>query len=476
MKPRQGFPLAWIILSPFLLAVAFSITPRPRLLNTALEGVRQMVDSRLPDGAALKNQEVLAWEPWRIDLWEQSATLAFAGANWDGAIALFLKAQSQGTLSQAGLTNLGEAYLQKGDWMTAVRTWAPLLQAGSAGSELFEKVLDLQWTGQDFAGAGQTARLWLQAEPGNAQPAYRLGLLLCLDHGLEGLPYLLQAAGLDASLSVPIETLRTAIQKGNLENNVSYQRVLLGQALGSLGYWDLAQVEFERAVQADPGYAEGWAYLGEARQHLDQDGLPDLQRAEQLNPASIATQGLLALWYRRNGQAQEAIRYLSALAALEPDQSVWQMELGNTFVQAGDLFQAYASFKRATELEPNSISAWQALADFSVTNLFEIGQVGQPAAARLLELAPDLASGLVINGRVSMALGDWQGAERFLQQALQKDAALPEAYFYLGQFFLGQNRMDEARKNLSRAESLAAKGSNIQVLASRLMKQYFGEN
>jgi predicted Zn-dependent protease len=100
--------------------------------------------------------------------------------------------------------------------------------------------------------------------------------------------------------------------------------------------------------------------------------------------------------------------------------------------------------------------------------------VGQPAAARLLELAPDQAEGLVLQGRVSMALGDWQGAERFLQQGVEKDADLPEAYFYLGQFYLGQYRMDEAHRNLSQSASLAPNGSDIQVLSNRLIKQYFG--
>ena len=42
-----------------------------------------------------------------------------------------------------------------------------------------------------------------------------------------------------------------------------------GRKLASQGQWELAAYAFQAVTQAQPAYAEGWAYLGEALQHLE---------------------------------------------------------------------------------------------------------------------------------------------------------------------------------------------------------------
>jgi tetratricopeptide (TPR) repeat protein len=476
MRLRRLVTPILVILMPSLLALAFQLAPRPAGLQDALEAERQMAAAGLPGPAAVANLEVLAWEPGRLELWEGSGELAAQAGQWDEAIRLFQGAADLGVLSPQGRLQLGQAYLKKNEIDQALAAWQPLLEGGAGGDGLYQQALDLRWKKGDFPGVAQTARLWLRANPQSAQAAYRLGLVLLLDNPFDGLPYLIQAETNNKDLTTEVETLRTLVNKAYLEKDPGYQRVMVGRGLANLGYWDLAARIFEYATRDASQYAEGWAYLGEARQHLGQDGLPALQKALQLNPNSVVAEGFMALWSRRNGLVAQAIQYLNQAAAAEPNEVTWQIELGNSYVQAGDLFAAYTYFKKATEMEPKNLQAWENLLDFSVSNLFELDQIGQPASDQLLALAPGEPAALTLAGRLRMALGDPVEAERFLQQAQQKDAYLPDPYFYLGQLYLSQNRMGEAYQAFARAKELAETGTNIEILASRLIKQYFGGN
>jgi tetratricopeptide (TPR) repeat protein len=262
----------------------------------------------------------------------------------------------------------------------------------------------------------------------------------------------------------------------DLKDDPSYRQLLVGRSLGSLGYWDLAAQSFDRSVKLNPNYAEAWAFLGEADQHLDKDGYPNLQKAQQLGPTSITVQALLALYWRRQGQPEKALPTLQAVAAAEPRQAVWQIELGTTLADMGEINLALAYFQHAVEMEPGSAPYWEILAQFTITNSLNLRTLGLPAARQAVLLAPRDPAALATMGACMYALGDMQEAERFFLRALLANPDYALAHLQLGQVYLQENQYQLAYQHLRKALDLSKNQPEIQGMAQRLLHQYFGSS
>ncbi len=459
---------------PLLIGLALSFSVLPQKLGSEIQAVQQARQNQNPAGMANHLGQVLAWEPWRIDQWEVAGKEALAAENYAQAITFFNTANQLQSLSDEGREALGEAYLAAGDWRQAVATWQVLAAGDNAAQSLFEKILKQQWDHQAFAEALQTAEDWLARYPQSAQAAFSAGLLECAEDPPAAAPFLIQAAKLDPGLIPQVETLQAAIDKAYQEQHEGYRRVVVGRALADLNHWDLARRSFEIATINSPGYAEGWAFLGEAIQQLGEDGSQELKHAAELDPNSLVVKTLLALWNRDNGHPEEAMSLLKQVAALEPGQAVWQMALGDTAAMIGDLYSALGYYERATELEPDNAQTWLALGDFSAVNQVEPREIGLPAARQALILTSNNAPALDLMGRVMLALEDADSAERFLQQAIEKDGAYAAARLHLAQLYLSQSQMDAAYPLLNEAVKLAGKDTQTGALAKRLLARYFG--
>ncbi len=474
MKFEKEFPLRLILLMPLLIGIALSFSVLPQKLGSEIQAARQANQSQNPAGVASHLGQVLAWEPWRTDQWELAGKEALAAGNPSQAITFFTTASQLNALSDAGREALGEAYLAAGDWRQAAAAWQVLAAGDNAPQSLFQKILKQQWDHQAFDEALKTGKEWFARYPQSAQAAFSAGLLECVADPPAAGTFLTRAAALDPSLSSQVDTLQAAIQTAYQEQHEGYRRVIVGRALGSLDHWDLARRSFEIATSAAPDYAEGWAFLGEAKQQLGEDGSPELKHAVELDPDSLVVKALLALWNRDNGHPEEAMTLLKQVSELEPKQAVWQIELGSTAATMGDLYGALGYYQKATELEPDNAQTWLVLGDFSAVNLLEPREIGLPAARQALILSSNSAPALDLMGRVMLALEDADSAERFLQQAMEKDSAYAAARLHLAQLYLSQNQMDRAFPLLNEAVKLAGKDAETAALAKRLLARYFG--
>jgi tetratricopeptide (TPR) repeat protein len=248
---------------------------------------------------------------------------------------------------------------------------------------------------------------------------------------------------------------------------------MIGRALGSIGQWDLAAQAFQQAVSISAGYGEAWGFLGESRYHLDGSGKSELDKALELAPESPVVRALVALYWRRMGEPQKALDHLQAIAAQEPDEPVWKVEIANTLVDTGDLVSAQDYFQQAVKLAPESSLYWQYLARFSAEYDVDPRTLGLPAARKAILLAPEDAAALDTMGQMMTRLGDRASAERFLQRALKSDATYAQAYLHLGQIYLQQD-VRRAHPYLKRAAELAGE-SPEGITARRLLQNYFGE-
>ena len=474
MQKDDQAPLVFGLVLPLILALIISLAPKPWALTAAMDNARQAADNHLPEKAAGYLRQAVQYEPWRAELWVQIAGLELQAGNPVNAIAAFVQASRVSSLSPDQQASLGEAYAAVDDNASAIHVWQALIQSGQASQATFEQLSDLQWQAGDFSGAEQTLRAWLAAQPGNAETAFRLGVLLVSDHPQEAVKFFQEAVSHDAAWQAPVDSLRQALSLADLKDDPSYRQLLVGRSLGSLGYWDLAVQSFNRSIALNPNYAEAWAFLGEAYQHLDKDGYPKLQKAQQLAPDSITVQALLALYWRRQGRPEKALPALQAVAAAEPIQGVWQIEIGTTLADMGEINQALAYFQHAVELEPGSAPYWEMLAQFCITNTMELSTLGLPAARQAVLLAPRDPAALATMGWSMYSLGDMQEAERFYLRALQANPDFAFAHLHLGQVYLQEKQYQLAYQHLHKALDLSKNQPDIQVMAQRLLQQYFG--
>jgi adenylate cyclase len=102
-------------------------------------------------------------------------------------------------------------------------------------------------------------------------------------------------------------------------------------------------------------------------------------------------------------------------------------------------------FRRAIELDPNYAQALAGLADSlaqqSLWRFVPAAQVlpeAAAAAAKALDLAPDLAEAHVAQGHVRSLTGDHEGAVRAFERAIALNPELHEAYYYFGRHCFAQ--------------------------------------
>jgi tetratricopeptide (TPR) repeat protein len=474
MQGNRPVPSYIKIVLPLIILVLLNAFPASYASFEAVQGVRKARSAGRHAETADALRRLAALNPWRTDLWEQIGQAELAAGHTAQAAQAFQQARERGTLSAAGHFALGEAFQQMGDDASAERAWHGLLDTYGPSEQVYERIYQSQRERSDFAAAVDTLRAWQEAAQHNARPAFLLGLLLCIQQPEAALPYLQEAARLDTGFMVSTQTLRGGLALAGLAENPAYGKLLIGRAMGNLGHWDLALEAFQQALALEPAYAEAWAFAGEAQHHLGRGGKTELEAAYQLNPESPVVRALLSLYYRRHGQPERALPFLEAVAAQEPNEPLWQVEIGNTLTEKGDLSAARQRFEHAVEIAPNNSIYWQHLARFSIQNNYDIRGLGLSAARQAILFAPNDPAALETMGWAMLTLGDQSSAERFLQRAVEKDATYAPALLRLGQLHLQQQNTLKAREYLWKAYHLAADDA-IRTVAGRLLRQYFGE-
>ncbi len=471
----EGRLSIWVrILLPLLVLPLLSIAPRPHRLVNDLTEARQAMSAGPHRLAAARLADALAVEPQRVDLFELIARESLAAGDTALALSAYESARRGGHLSLDGWLQLGDIYLRQGQGSPAVGAWQGALSQYGPSSLIYERLFRYQRAGGDLASAAATLQAWAGVDPRNAQVLFLYGEFLAVSAPDQSLQQLLSASQLDSSYSSRVQELRKGLALASTSSSAGYGWVIIGRSLASSGEWDLAEAAFEKATVSEPGYAEGWAFLGEARQQLKRGGKAELDKAISLAPDSILVHGLMALYWRRNGEPDRALKDLEAMIAQEPQEPAWRIELGNIWVDKGDLNTARSCFEQAVQAAPDSVYPLKALAQFSIVNNVDIRNLGLPAARKAVLMNGSDAEALDLMGLALISLDDYSTAERFLQRALQNDPFLAAAYLHLGQVYLQQDDPMKAHDFLTRASDLG-KDEAVGLLARRLLKRYYNE-
>jgi tetratricopeptide (TPR) repeat protein len=193
-----------------------------------------------------------------------------------------------------------------------------------------------------------------------------------------------------------------------------------------------------------------------------------LQAAAQADTAKLPVQERLsrvrANLFSRPDKAQESIRELKAILAVDPRSAEGHLLLGIAYrsVGAADLMgETVAEFRQALALNPDFVPA-----RFYLANVYL--ELGRAARAREeLELALTKAPGqtqfLALLGEAERQLGNPRRAVEVARQALQPDPSFAQARYYLGLALLDLGQRAEAIQELERVAQSGAKMVEVHI-------------
>jgi len=130
-------------------------------------------------------------------------------------------------------------------------------------------------------------------------------------------------------------------------------------------------------------------------------------------------------------------------------------------LQPAALIEAIGSFEAAVEIDPQYALAWAGIARAHSTRPInsdhpplESWRYARRAAARAVEIRPDLADAQVALARVAFFDWEWPTAEAALRRALAIDPDHAEAHCMLGHLLSQRGLQGEARAEMARARDL----------------------
>ena len=405
--------------------------------------------------------------PWRDDLYELAGHAYYYAKEYTKADAAYQKALARDSLSAEGWVAWGDVQYLNNNAGRAAEIWEQALQQKNPSDYLYSRLAQIYQENGDYPKAADSLQRYMSGHSDDASAHYRLGLLLTLSDSNAALSELITASQLDPQLDPAVQTLRTALNLAALNDTPSEQLVIIGRGLGLVNEWKLARAAFEEAVQADGKNAEAWAWLGEANQHIGEEGSEELDKALSLNPNSSTVRGLRGLYFQRSGNYRQAQAEFQSAATIEPNNPTWYVSIGETYSKLGDLIRALEAYQYATTLVPDDAHYWRLLATFCAQNMVNLKDVGIPAAQHAVILSKDDPSSLDLLGWSLLLDARYDDAEKILLRALELDSQNASAHYHLALVYLQIEDRVSARAHLILASDLG----NLD--ADSVLKRYF---
>ncbi|HZY42482.1 MAG TPA: tetratricopeptide repeat protein [Anaerolineae bacterium] len=254
-----------------------------------------------------------------------------------------------------------------------------------------------------------------------------------------------------ANLAAAVDFLRALNQSDRALRSLLLGRVFLAQT-----DLTLAQRAFDTAIEANPAYAEAYAYAGFVRNQLGHDGRARLDRAVEIDRELVVARYFRARSAWQRGDLEQARIDLQTAIQLEPQNRVIAAELGRLSMQRGDLVEAERWLIKARDLNPDDPIGWLVLAELYAGRAYK-PELAIEAAQQAVQHAPTDAEAHVWLGAAYLLNGDRAAAENELQRALslKPDSAL--AQLYLGRLY-GRDT-EPGRDAYERARALDPTGS-----------------
>ena len=227
-----------------------------------------------------------------------------------------------------------------------------------------------------------------------------------------------------------------------------------GDALVALGRSDEAIVEFNRAIELKPGYAD--AYCSRSTAHLS---LGEFERAVMDNDRAIELESDYAAAYNNRGAAHQelgrlhqAIQDYSRAIELEPDNAMTYSNRGDTYLALREFDQAVPDFDQAIELQPDSTRTYH-LRGIAHCSLGRLDQ-GILDYDRAIKLSANDAGPYFNRGTAYLSLKRFDRAVLDYNRAIEIKPDYAAAYCNRGTAYLSLTQFERAVGDFDRAIQL----------------------
>ncbi len=474
-------PLSYIfrILLVGIFVIALGLSPLPHDLTSLMAEADQAAKLGDWKNAATDLGQAGLYYPWRVELASSAARQAFLAGNPQATIDYFSRPGVKAHLVTDDLILWGDAYSQVGEVAQAEAAWKEAANRANS-TAVNQRLADLYLKQKDYPSAIEYLQKLLQLNPADGSRYYLVGLLYAVTDPVNALPYLEQAAALDPALASNAKALLDRIRTADLFDQPAYTLLASGRQLASMGEWGLAVEAFQRATQVDAGYADAWAFLGEARQQLasqagtqySEAGLVELEQALSLDSDSALANTFMSLYWERQQEYEKAQSFARLAVRLNPDDPYLYSQLGNVLSKAGDLPAAQSAYEAAIRINPQDPTFYRVLAQFAMENNIQIRELALPAARQAVSLDPTNPESLDMIAQVLLELQDYRSAERYLLDALQSKPDYAPACLHLGLTYVYLNQTILAHEWLNKAVQLDP-GSWVASQATRMLEYYF---
>jgi len=227
-----------------------------------------------------------------------------------------------------------------------------------------------------------------------------------------------------------------------------------------------AAAAYTEALRLNPRFVSAQIQL--ARVNLlrgDRDGaLRNAQEATQTAPGNVDARVALARSYLQRNDLQNAEIEVKKLLEQWPNVADVHSVNGTLLAVRNKNAEARAAFIRALELMPSHLDAFGGLVALDLKEKRfgdAIARVDQAIAS-----SPNRAELLALGGTVYDQAGQKDKAEQAMRRAIEADPKSSGGYTMLGQFYLKQNRLDDARaqfETLVKQDPAGAVGARTMI-------------
>jgi tetratricopeptide (TPR) repeat protein len=227
-----------------------------------------------------------------------------------------------------------------------------------------------------------------------------------------------------------------------------------GKVWALMARWDDAKDAFNQVLKLNPRAASAQVEL--SKLHL-QSGATDVAvtlagAAVTSDPRRADARLILARGLIARGDFGQAQTILADLQRGMPDSAIIHAQLGWLHLAKKENPEATAEFQHALKIDPLQLDAVSGI----VAQDMATGRKAE-AIARLdamVKDAPSNAALLTLSGRTNATAGNLDVAQSLLSKAIATDPNSLDAYSYLGEVYLRQNRIEDARREFENRAQL----------------------
>jgi tetratricopeptide (TPR) repeat protein len=334
---------------------------------------------------------------------------------------------------RAGLA-LAEYYLASGNAKQAVVRLESMLQAGQDRVIVEQRLARAYAAAGDRSKAGEVIQSVLARDPAAVDPLLLKGQLLLND----------------GKRDEAFATVESAV-KGNPASAEAH--FALGRMYAARGDAAAAEIEFREVLRLNPRASAAQVEIAKLQLSTRRalDSVKTAEEAARTQPGNLPARLLLVRGLLAAKDISRAEAEADKLLAEHPTVADVHTQAGFVALAKNDVSGARRAFERSRELNPDSFDALSGLVAADLV-------AKDPATARR-RIEERLAQGStpalqMLAAQTYIAINDWAAAERSLRAAIEGDNSNLQPYAMLGQLYVMQKKLDQARVEF---EALAAR-------------------